>query len=77
MFASALNIHHNEAEFVRAQLLEAAIVADATPGKADDYGQRYSVDWECVKGSRRALIRSASIVLKSEDFPRLLTCYVL
>jgi hypothetical protein len=59
------------------RLLEAALVGDAGLGEADEYGQRYSLDFECVRGSRRALVRSAWLVLKAEDFPRFSTCYVL
>jgi hypothetical protein len=77
VFASALNLHLDDAEFLKVWLLEAALVGDAGLSEADEYGQRYFLDLECVKGSRRALIRSAWIVLKAEDFPRLLTCYVL
>ncbi len=50
---------------------------NAALGEADDFGQRYSIDFECGNGSRRAVVTSAWIVLKAEDFPRLLTCYVL
>ena len=77
VFASALNLHQGDAEFLRTQLLEAAKMSDAIAGEVDEYGQRYLVDFECQKGSRRAFVRSAWIVLKGEDFPRLATCYVL
>ena len=77
IFASALNLHQQDAEFLRGRLLEAALFSDASLGEGDEYGQRYSFDFECAKGGRRAFVRSAWIVLKAEDFPRLLTCYVL
>jgi hypothetical protein len=77
VFASALNLHQSDAEFLRTQLLNAARTSDVLGGEADGYGQRYILDFECVKGSRRAVVRSAWIVLESEDFPRLTTCYVL
>lgn len=77
VFASALNLHRDDAEFLRARLLEAALAGGAALGEAGEYGQRYALDFVCAKGSRRALVRSAWIVLKAEDFPRFLTCYVL
>jgi hypothetical protein len=77
VFALLLNLHQGDAELLRTQLLNAALVSDATIGEADEFGRRYSVDFECVKGSRRATVRSGWIVLTSEDFPRLATCYVL
>ena len=70
VFASALGLHQQDAEFLKVLLLEAALVGVADSGGADEYGQRYSLDLECVKGTRRALVRSAWIVLKGEDSPR-------
>jgi glycerate-2-kinase len=77
VFASALNMHQADAEFLRTQLLDAAKMSNAIAGEADEYGQRYFSDFECLKGTRRAFVRSAWIVLKGENFPRLATCYVL
>ena len=77
VFASALRIFQGDAEFLRARLLEAALESDAVAGEFDDYGQRYIVDFECVSGGLRAIIRSAWIVRRGEHFPRLTTCYVL
>ena len=61
---------------------DAAAVADesdrlVSEAEADEYGERYMLDFLVVRGERKALIRSAWIVLKDEDFPRLTTCYVL
>jgi hypothetical protein len=77
VFPSALRIFQGDAEFLRARLLEAALESDAVAGEFDDYGQRYIVDFECVSGGLRAIIRSAWIVRRGEHFPRLTTCYVL
>ena len=77
VFTSALNLHQADAEILRSRLLEAARVTEAIVGEADEHGQRYILDFECVNGTRRGLVRSAWIVLKGEDFPRLATCYVL
>jgi hypothetical protein len=77
VFASALNLHQGDAEFLRSQLLQAALADSARLGEADEYGQRYILDFECVKGSRRAIVKSAWIILDGEEFPRLATCYVI
>jgi hypothetical protein len=77
MFASALQILQSDAEFLCQQLLEAALTGDALPGGSDAYGQRYFVDFECVRGDRRAVVRSAWIVLAGEALPRLTTSFVL
>ena len=77
VFASALRITQADSEFLRARLLEATVVSEAVAGKLDDYGQRYSLDPDCVNGDLRAIIRSAWIVRRGENFPRLTNCYVL
>ena len=77
VFVSALNLHQADVEFLRSQLLDAARLTDVMVGDADEYGQRYVIDFECVNGTRRGLVRSAWIILRGEDFPRLATCYVL
>jgi hypothetical protein len=77
VFASALGIAPADAEFLRARLLEAAGKCDATAGEADEYGQRYILDFECIKGDRSATVRSGWIVRRGEIFPRLTSCYVL
>jgi hypothetical protein len=75
--ASALQIIQTDAEFLRERLLDAVLEYDATPGETDEYGDRYIVDFECVKGERCATIRSGWMVRRGESFPRLTTCYVL
>jgi hypothetical protein len=44
---------------------------------ADEYGQRYILDFNCERGDRSAVVRSGWIVRRGEDFLRLTTCYVL
>lgn len=44
---------------------------NAPMGEKDEYGQDYVLNFESVKGERRAMVRSG------ESFPRLTTCYVL
>jgi hypothetical protein len=77
VFASALDITQADAELLRQQLLDAVTAEDAVPGETDQYGQRYLIDFEVVRGDRRSIVRSAWIVLKDETFPRLTTCFVL
>jgi hypothetical protein len=60
---------------VRATLLDAVLQCNATAGDANEYGQRYILDFESIKGDRTATIRSAWIVRRGESFPRLTTCY--
>ena len=61
VFASALQFVQTDAEWLRARLLGAVLEQDATPAEADEYGDRYIVDFECVKDERRAMLRSGWI----------------
>jgi len=63
--------------FLRERLIEAAAGSGAVLDECDEYGQRYIVDFECESGDRRAMVRSAWIVLTGETMPRLITCFVL
>ena len=77
VFSSVLGMGLDHAEQLREILLEAARTNEAEAGRQDQYGQRYVV--ECLVAGPRgsARILSVWIVLATEDFPRLVTCYVL
>ena len=77
VFASALGIRQEDAEFLRDRLLEAVLGNEVVPGDSDQYGERYILDFECIRGNQRAIIRSGWIVLNEENYPRLVTCFVL
>ena len=77
VFASALRLLQADAEYLRARLLNAVLENEAATGEADEYGHRYIIDFECIKGERRAMVRSGWIIHHGESFPRLTTCYVL
>jgi Domain of unknown function (DUF6883) len=78
VFASALGLTVEHAEQLRRALLDAARTLDgAEPGENDDYGRRFGLDLPVTGPAGTARVRSGWIVLKTEDFPRLVTCYVL
>jgi hypothetical protein len=77
VFAAALNLTQSDAEFLRDELLRAARDVDATEGAADQYGQRYILDFELARNDRRAPVRSIWIIPRGEVFPRLTSCFVL
>jgi len=77
IFAAALGLVQADAEFLRHELARAAREANATTGGADEYGQRYEVDFELAKSARRAVVRSVWIGRRGEDFRRLTSCYGL
>src|SRR6266849_2357659 len=77
VFAAALGIGPEEAEWLRDQLLKAARELACELGKHDEHGQRYIIDFRTNFGGKGARLRSAWNVRPDEDFPRLVSCYVL
>lgn len=75
VFAAA-GIREAGAEELRIALLRAAGDADAQIGRANEYGQRYLIDFDIVRQNRTVRIRSAWIVRFEEGVPRLTSCYV-
>jgi hypothetical protein len=66
-----------DAEELQRALLSAAHTYEAFSIGGDDYGQRYAVDFPLDGPGGTAAIRSLWIVRDGENFPRLITCYVL
>ena len=77
VFASALGLTQADAEILRNALLAAAREDTAMPGSSDEYGDRYTIDFQMEHGGRHATIRSGWIVLRDEAQPRLTSCFVL
>ena len=77
VFADALGIGVADAALLMDALRSAAAQGEAQTGEADQYGQRYTVDfvYDGPKASR--MVRSAWMVRNGEDVPCLVTCYVL
>lgn len=77
MFESALGLRADDAETLRSALLQAAMTYEATKVRADQYGERYMIDFRFKGPVGEAVVRSFWIVLAGEDIARLTTCYVL
>lgn len=77
VFQSALGIGLEEAEELRSALRQALTTQDAIPVSRNSYGQKYRIDFEMTRFDKQAIIRSIWIVRDNENFPRLVTCYVL
>jgi hypothetical protein len=77
VFESALGLTAKDAETLQAALLSAVENEDAEAGEQDEYGQRYFLDFVMTANEKSATVRSAWIIRKGEDFPRLTSCYVL
>jgi hypothetical protein len=77
VFQSALGIGFDDVEVLKAALQEAVRMYDAVPGKSNQHGQRYVIDFLMTRLGKQAMVRSVWIVRYDENFPRLVTCYVL
>jgi hypothetical protein len=77
VFEAALDLTGDDAEKLRDELLQAALRAEAMASDADQYGQRYVVDFTMEGVSGAVSVRSTWIIRKDEDFPRLTSCYVI
>lgn len=77
VFGAALGLTAADAEVLRERILRAAIDGQAVAGRADEFGERYHLDFEVATPAGQALVRSAWMIRNGEDFPRLTTCFVL
>ena len=77
VFKSALNIDINNFEDLKIALLNAVKNYEAIVESQNQYGQKYVIDFPLSHDRRTAIVRSVWIVKNSENFPRLVTCYVL
>ncbi len=77
VFAAALGLGVSDAEWLGERLKAAAREQECQPGKKTPYGQRYLLDFGLRRGPNAARLRSVWNVRPGEDFPRLVTCYVL
>ena len=76
VFAAALGITANDPEPLLHALREAAVNLEPVPGKTDQYGARYSIDFSMTGPFGEVLVRSAWIV-RGDLPPDLVTCYIL
>jgi hypothetical protein len=77
LFASALNLDKENAEDLHDVLLIVVRQNEAEEGKKDEFGQRYTVDFELEKDNKRATVRSGWIIETKSDIPKLTTCFIL
>ena len=76
VFRSALGMTKVDAPALRQRLLQVAVSEQAQVGELDRYGQRYTLEFELRKGTRKVVVRSGWIILSNETVPRLTTSFV-
>ena len=77
LFQSYLGLTSKDAEQLRLILLDVVQHQEAEFGRRDQFGQRYTVDFELTWHNKKALIRSGWILEHGSNVPRLTTCYPL
>jgi uncharacterized protein DUF6883 len=77
VFRAVLGIGPADSPMLQERLQAAAREQEAVAGEVDGFGHRYVIDFPLEHTGRRALVRSAWIVLVNENFPRLTSCYIL
>lgn len=79
VFRSRLGLNAGDSELLRHALLDAAKnrLDDLQPADADEFGQRYTLDFPMTTTTGTAIVRSAWIVLIGQNVLRLTSCYLL
>lgn len=77
LFAAILGLGSDDTKILQDIVSEAVQTYDAVPATADQYGQRYVVDFPVTRNQNTAIVRTTWIVRPTETFPRLTSCYIL
>jgi len=76
VFEAVCGLTADYADVLRDALLEAARKGEAELIGSDRFGDRFAVEYTVIGPSGSASVRSAWIVRRDEDFPRLVSCFV-
>ena len=76
LFQAVVGLNQSNSTLLFDALRGAAATGDAAPGKVDEYGHRYVIDFEFEGPRGTTVIRSVWIVKAGEEVPRLVTCYI-
>jgi len=77
VFAAALGLTEDDAEWLRQILLNVVRQSECHLGKKTPFGQRYIVDFPLTRHDKVARVRSVWNIRPDQNIPRLVTCYVL
>jgi hypothetical protein len=77
VFATVLGMTAADASELRQLLLLAAESNNCVFSRADQFGNRYVVDFDVARGAWSGRVRSVWMVRHGELSPRLTTCFVL
>jgi hypothetical protein len=77
LFAAILGMTADDAKELRQILLEVVREHEAQLGRQDEFGQRYTLEFEISWQNRDATLRSGWIIETGSEIPKLTTCYPL
>mgnify|MGYP000958544555 CR=1 FL=1 len=77
VFRAALGMTAADAGKLQAALLAAALERDCLLVRRDEFGSHYTLEFPFGNAGRTATIRSLWTIRPTEDFPRLVSVYVL
>jgi hypothetical protein len=77
VFREALGLTDDEAEWLQQKLLEGIQNRLSEKQETDSFGSRWRVDLPLTRQGKSAVVRTGWIIKTGEQFPRLITCWVL
>ena len=77
VFREALGLSVDDAEWLQKKLLEGIQKHPAEKQETDDFGSRWRVDTPLTRQDKSVVVRAGWIIKAGEQFPRLITCWVL
>ena len=77
VFKAALGFTVENVAELKNGLLEAVKTYDAIPDQSHQYGQEYIIDFPMTHNNKTAIINSVWLIRYTENFPRLVTAYIL
>ena len=77
VFREALGLSVDDAEWLRQELLEGIKNHPAEKQEIDSFGSRWRVDLPLTRQRKSVVVRTGWIIKTGEQFPRLITSWVL
>jgi hypothetical protein len=77
VFKAVLGFTAENGEELKSLIWKAILAEDAVFEKTLNFGAIWRVDFLCRRNRREATICSIWIIRNGEDFPRLVSCYIL
>ena len=77
VFAATLGIGRQDADWLCAEIQSAIREMPVVRTETLIYGTRYAVDIALARHDAQAVVRTGWVIRHNEDFPRLVTCFIL